>query len=254
MMLLRLGLAVALLAAIPGVTSAATATAPERQIMVDVNAARAARGLAPLRSDWRLWVLADERATVMASSDVLSHGVAGSLETGLDRKAIQWYRHGEVIAYSSASGSAAATHLFDLWASSPSHWALLVSGSFNYLGIGLARSGSGRTYGSIVLTESNDRTGARATVGSAGLDGNDVRWNWRGADPLLQTHTAGLRDFAVQVRTDQGAWKTVSSATTATGRTAVDRPGGHWYGLRVRARDRAGNVGPWSAERRVWVP
>ncbi len=254
MKLLRLGLAVALLAAIPGATSAATATAPERQIMDDVNAARAARGLAPLRSDWRLWVLADERAAVMAFVDVLSHGVAGSLETGLDLKGIQWYRHGEVIAYSSATGGAAATHLFDLWASSPSHWALLVSGSFNYLGIGLARSGSGRTYGSIVLSESNDRTGARATVVSAAVDGNDVRWSWRGADPLLQTHTAGLRDFAVQLRTDQGAWKTVGSATTSRGRTALDRPGGHWYGLRVRARDRAGNVGPWSAERRVWVP
>jgi hypothetical protein len=86
------------------------------------------------------------------------------------------------------------------------------------------------------------------------VDGNDVRWSWRGADPLLQTHTAGLRDFAVQLRADRGAWKTVSAATTSTGRTAPDRPGGHWYGLRVRARDRAGNVGPWSAERRVWVP
>jgi hypothetical protein len=254
MMLLRLGLAVALLSVLPGTTNATTATAPERQVMDNVNAARVARGLAPLRSDWRLWILADERAAMMASSDVLSHGVAGSLEAGLERKGIQWYRHGEVVAFSSASGGAAATHLFDLWASSPSHWALLVSGSFNYLGVGLSVSGSGRTYGSIVLTESNDRTGARASVVSAVVDGNDVRWSWRGADPLLQTHTAGLRDFAVQLRADRGAWKTVSAATTSTGRTAPDRPGGHWYGLRVRARDRAGNVGPWSAERRVWVP
>lgn len=254
MKLLRLGLAVALLTAIPGTASAATATAPERQLMADVNEARAARGLAPLRSDYRLWVLAGERAEAMASADVLSHGVGGSIEASLERRGIQWYRYGEVIAYSSASGNAAAAHLFELWASSPPHWALLTSGSFNYLGIGLATSASGRTYGSIVLTESKDRTGARATMVSATVDGDDVRWTWRGSDPVLQAHTAGLRDFAVQQRTDRGAWVTVSSATTSTRRTVANRPGGHWYGLRVRARDRVGNVGPWSTELRVWVP
>ena len=254
MKLLRLGIAVALLTAIPGTTSAATATEPERQIMSKVNAARADQGLAPLRSDWRLWVLADERAAAMASADVLSHGVAGSIEVGLERKGVQWYGHGEVIAYSSSTGSAAAAHLFELWASSPSHWALLVSRSFNYLGIGLARSGSGRTFGSIVLTESKDRTGARGRMVSATVSGDDVRWTWRGVDPILQTHTAGLRDFAVQQRTDRGAWTTVTTSTTGTSRTIRDRPGGHWYGLRVRARDRAGNVGPWSAELRIWVP
>ena len=254
MKLLRLVIAISLLAAIPGTTSAATATAPERQIMTDINEARAARGLVPLRSDWRLWVLADDRAKAMASADVLSHGVAGSIESSLDRRGIQSYRRGEVIAYSSMSGSAGAAHLFELWASSPPHWALLTSGSFNYLGVGLATSSSGRTYGSIVLTESKDRTGARARMVSATVTGDDIRWTWRGSDPRLQTHTAGLRDFAVQLRTDRGSWRTVTTATTSTRRTILNRPGGHWYGLRVRARDRAGNVGPWSAELRVWVP
>ena len=254
MKLLRLGLAVALLSIPPGTTNAATATAPERQIMDEVNAARVDGGLAPLRSDWRLWVLADQRAAAMASADVLSHGVAGSLQSALNARDIQWYGHGEVIAFSSASGSAGASHLFDLWASSPAHWALLVSGSFNYLGVGTSTSSSGRTYGSIVLTESKDRTGARGAMVSATVVGDDVRWSWRGADPRLQTHTAGLRDFAIQQRTDKGIWVTVSTATTNTARSVLNRPGGHWYGLRVRARDRAGNVGPWSAERRVWVP
>ncbi len=254
MKLLRVGLAIALLAAIPGMTRAATATEPERQIMAHVNAARAELGLAPLHSDPRLWVLADERAAAMASADVLSHAVAGSLQGGLERVGIQWYGHGEVIAFSSASGGDGATHLFDLWASSPSHWALLISGSFNYLGVGMSRSGSGRTYGAIVLTESKDRTGARATMVSASVSGNDVRWSWRGADPLLQTHTAGLRDFSVQQRTDGGKWVTVSGTTTASRRSALNRARGHWYGLRVRARDRAGNIGPWSDELRVWVP
>ena len=185
---------------------------------------------------------------------LLSHGAGGPLEEGLERHAIQWYGYGEVIAYSTASASAAAAHLFQLWLTSPSHWALLTSRSFNYLGIGMAVSGSGRTYGSIVLTESKDRTGAKATLSKGSVSGDDVRWSWSGSDPALQSHTAGLRDFAVQQRTDTGGWVTVSTGTTSTSRTAINRARGHWYGLRVRARDRAGNVGPWTAELRVWVP
>lgn len=254
MKLLPLGLALALLGIPVAATSAATISVPERQIMAAVNEARIANGLVPLRSDYRLWTLAGERATAMASLDVLSHGAGGLLEGSLGGQAVQWYGYGEVIAWSSASPTAAASHLFDLWRNSPSHWALLTSRSFNYLGIGLAVSSSGRTYGSIVLTESKDRTGAKATLTGGSVSGDDVEWSWSGADPALQSHTAGLRDFAVQQRTDNGGWVTVSTGTTSTSRTAINRARGHWYGLRVRARDRAGNVGPWTAELRVWVP
>jgi hypothetical protein len=252
--LLPLGLALALLGIPVAAASATTISAPERQIMAAVNEARAANGLVPLRSDYRLWALADDRANAMASADVLSHEVGGALDGGLGGHAIQWYGYGEVIAWSTASSTAAAAHLFDLWRNSPSHWTLLTSRSFNYLGIGLAVSSSGRTYGSIVLTESKDRTGARATLTGGSVSGDDVRWTWSGSDPTLQSHTAGLRDFAVQQRTDNGGWVTVSTGTTSTSRSALDRAHGHWYGLRVRARDRAGNVGPWSGELRVWVP
>jgi len=251
---LSLGVALLILISVVPVASASTATDAEREIMVSVNRARADLGLVPLRSDYRLWILADERASVMASTEILSHGVAGSLSATLDGRAIQWYRHGEVIAWTSASHASSPAELFRLWATSPPHWALLTSSSFNYLGIGLAYSPSGLTYGSIVLTESNDRTGARAKMVDVSVSGDDVLWTWRGADPPMQTHTAGLHDFAVQQRTDDGEWVTVSSSTTRTARSAANRAGGHWYGLRVRARDRAGNVGPWSAELRVWVP
>jgi hypothetical protein len=240
---------------VPAVSAtASTATDAERQIMASVNRARADRGLVPLRSDYRLWILAGERATAMANAQILSHGIAGSLSATLTGRAIQWYGHGEVIAWTSASRATSAGELFRMWATSPSHWALLTSSSFNYLGIGLAYTSSGLTYGSIVLTESKDRTGARAYMVDASVSGDDVHWTWRGSDPPIQTHTAGFRDFTVQQRTDGGDWVTVKSSTTSTSRTASNRAGGHSYGLRVRARDRAGNVGPWSAELRVWVP
>jgi hypothetical protein len=251
---LSLGLALLILLAAAPVVSAATATDAEREIMASVNRARADRGLVPLRSDYRLWMLADDRAAAMADQELLSHGVAGSLAGTLTARGIQWYGHGEVIAYTSAPGGTSPAELFRLWATSPPHWALLTSSRFNYLGIGLAYSSEGLTYGSIVLTEAKDRTGARGTLVNASVSGDDVGWTWRGSDPRLQTHTAGLRDFTVQQRTDGGTWVTVATNTTRTARTVANRTSRHWYGLRVRARDRAGNVGPWSAELRVWVP
>lgn len=249
-------LAVALLILAAAVPPAAGATIvqPERDIMSLVNQARAARGLAPLRTDSRLWVVAGERAAAMASSDVLSHSAAGSLADGLRAEGIQWYGHGEVIAYSSGSAATAGQALFNLWASSAPHWTLLMSTTFNYLGVGVATSSSGRVYGSIALTESMDRTAAQARVVKRTASGDDIRWSWRGWDPELQTHTAGLRDYTVQLRRDRGAWVTIASGTTSTSRTTANRVRGHTYGLRVRARDRAGNVGPWSPELRVWVP
>jgi uncharacterized protein YkwD len=254
MKLLRLGLAVSLLAITAAATSAASVSDPERQILSMVNQARVARGLVPFRSDPRLWAIADERAAAMAEAEVLSHEIGGSIGDTLDGRGIQWFGFGEVIAYSSATASAAAAHLFELWATSPPHWTLLTSSRFNYLGIGLAVSESGLTYGSIVLTESRDRSGAQATVVEAAVSGDDVHWSWRGADTTLQSHGTGLRDFAVQQRTDSGGWVTVSAGTTSTARTAWNLAHGHWYGLRVRGRDRAGNAGPWSPEVRIRVP
>ena len=131
-----------------------------------------------------------------------------------------------------------------------------MSTHFNYVGVGLAlRSSNGRTYGSVVLTESPDHSGAlgaddrrvaRAATTSPGRG--------PGADRLLQTHTAGLRDFDVQYRMDGGAWvldpgqhDEHDRSPCATAPTATAR-------LRVRATDRRGNVGAWSSPLRVYVP
>ena len=66
---LSLGVALLVLIAVVPVAAASTATDAERQIMASVNRARADRGLVPLRSDYRLWILADERAKAMASAE-----------------------------------------------------------------------------------------------------------------------------------------------------------------------------------------
>lgn len=250
-------LIIALLAMTATPASAATtsATDPGHRLMAEINQAREARGLVPLRSDPRLWSLAGARAGRLASSGVLSHAAAGPLPQDLDARGVRWFGYGEVIGYASGSAGIAQRTVLQLWAASSGHWPLLMSAGYNYLGIGFAyRSDSGVTYISVVLTESPDRTGAQASVAGALASGNDIRWSWRGADVPLQTHTAGLRDYTLQLRQDRGAWVTIATGVTATARSTLNRVRGHWYGLRVRARDRAGNVGPWSRERRVWLP
>jgi hypothetical protein len=236
------------------VTGTGTAD-PATSLVNQINQERAARGLLALQVDRRLSSIAIERATRLATYQILSHSIAGSIPQNLADRSVRWYGYGEVIGYASGSPGEAGRSIFGMWMDSPDHWPLLMSASYNYLGVGLVyQPDSGLTYSSVVLTESPDQTGARAAVGNAQVSGNDIHWSWRGWDPPLQTHTAGVRDFTLQLRVDGGAWVTVAAAVTATARSTLDRAPGHWYGLRVRARDRAGNVGPWSRERRVWLP
>jgi uncharacterized protein YkwD len=250
-------LVIAMLAVPATPASAATSTSgldPVHGLMAEINQARVANGLVPLRSDPRLWDLAGVHAGNLAASGTLSHEAAGSLPQDLVERGIHWLGYGEVIGYASGTTDAAQRTILGMWAASPAHWPLLMSPRFNYLGVGLVLASSGVTFASVVLTESPDRTGARAAVTGVQVSGNDIGWSWRGGDVPLQTHTAGLRDFMVQLRQDGGAWVTIGIALAVTARSTLNRARGHWYGLRVRARDWAGNVGPWSRERRVWLP
>jgi len=260
----RLGLP-ALLAAALLAGLLLTATAPraeaaisstERALISWMNADRAALGLRPLREWSTLSYLAGLRAYRMASANVLSHTVGGSLGRQLAYKRVRAWRYGEDIGYSSyPRGIEAARHIYRMWKASPIHWAQMMSRSFNYVGSGLAyRSSNGRTFASLVFTESPDHTGVLSRITGASRSGDDVSWAWTGWDVALQTHTAGLANFDVQYRVDRGTWHTVRYKSTARTVTLANRAGGHAYGLRVRGRDRAGNLGPWTPETRIWVP
>jgi spore germination protein YaaH len=66
--------------------------------------------------------------------------------------------------------------------------------------------------------------------------------SWFAADP----GGAGIRSFDLRRSTDGGPWTTVASGITGTTREVALLPG-HSHRFEVRARDRAGNVGPWAA-------
>ncbi len=240
----------------PAPVGAVTATEAEAQLLGWINAAREDRGLVPLVRWGELSSIAGSRASRMASLNQLSHTAAGSLSARLDAEGVRWVRYGETIGWSTAGWPAsAALALYRSWRSSAPHWALLMSSHFNYVGVGLAlRSSNSRTYGSVVLTESPDHSGAIGRVTDVGRNGDDVTWTWTGADRRLQTHTAGLRDFDVQYRISGGSWVWLRDNTTARTITVRDRAHGRSHFLRVRATDQRGNVGAWSNSLGIYVP
>jgi uncharacterized protein YkwD len=236
--------------------AAGTAETMEAKLLAWVNNARKDSGLVPLRLHAGLAGLAGDRAATLASKDLLSHSAAGCLSCQLGSRNIQWYGFGEAIGWTTYPwGDQAAASLFSAWRNSPGHWALLMSAKYNYVGIGVAYRSSGRkTYGSIVLTESIDQTRPWAKMLSGYVNGDDVTWTWTGDDTPLQTHTAGFKDFDLQLRIDNGGWAPMANATKGKILTLRDRAHGHWYGLRVIARDKRGLVSFWTPEVRVWVP
>ncbi|HIQ05517.1 MAG TPA: hypothetical protein EYH31_07440, partial [Anaerolineae bacterium] len=68
---------------------------------------------------------------------------------------------------------------------------------------------------------------------------------WEGQD---QAAGSGLASYEVQFRDGAGIWQTWFSSTTATSATFQGQRG-HTYAFRVRARDRAGNLGRFQGRR-----
>jgi uncharacterized protein YkwD len=250
----------ALLIALAGLPTparaAVTSTEAEAMLLAWINDARADRGLVPLVRWGALESIAGDRAARMATLNELSHAAGGNLTKQLDAKDADWIRYGETIGWSTAGWPVrSAQALFDMWRHSAPHWALLMSSKFNYIGVGLAiRVSNGRAYGSVVMTESSDHSGAIARMTGVSRSGDDVSWTWTGADRPLQTHTAGLRHFDVHYRMDDGPWTPVRNDTTGRSITIVNRLSGHTYSLRVRATDARGNVGSWTSPLGIAVP
>jgi uncharacterized protein YkwD len=234
-----------------------TATSVATTLLSMTNADRVARGLRPLRADTALAWIARDRATNLTTASTFSHSAAGqSLSSSLDQARIQWYAWAENLAYTVGGlRSSTAAAIYSRWKGSPGHWAALMSRTLNYVGVGVAvRSSDGRVFACAVFTESRDHTAPGARIDSVSRSGTTVTFAWHGYDAPLQTHWAGLRDFDVWYRVDDGAWKLIRDNTTATSIRLTSRAPGHRYWLMVRARDRAGNVGRTSSPLSAWVP
>lgn len=255
-LLAMLLLAVGVPAPAGAVTTTSTDTVMETALRSMINRDRSARGLRPLRGDSRLAGFAGERASWMAATGRMTHdSVDGTACQGFVKRAIRWYRCGEDIGWTTAAwGSRAAANLYSLWKHSPTHWALMMSPRFNYVGVGFAyRSSSRQTFGSIVFLEGPDRTPPVAKMASKRSIVTTVHFAWSDWDPRLQTHTAGIRDFNIGYQVDGGPIRVIRTATTQHSITLPARARGHTYTVRVQARDRAGNLSGWSTGTSVTI-
>jgi uncharacterized protein YkwD len=241
---------------LPAPARAAVDTSMESKIRSWINRDRAARGLRALRVDMRLDTLSGDRAVWMASKVSLTHNsVDGSACNAMTTRSIYWYQCGEDIGMTTASwGTASAKFIYNLWRHSPAHWALMMSSRFNYFGVGVARSSKGWTYSSIVFLEGPDKTRPIAHMRTKTVSGTNIKWTWSAVDTKLQTHTAGIKDYNVEVRTDSGAYAQIRTNTIKTSLSLLHQARGHWYTVRVQARDKRGNLSAWSSGLRAWVP
>lgn len=256
-LLLAAGLLAGLFAAPSTVAAAAELTIAQAELaMVDaLNADRKAAGLVPLQVDSRLMAIARARSTDMATKNYFSHTQPDGRNVFdlIGAAKITWYSAGEIIAWNNyptleTSVQAANTG----WMNSPGHRKLIVSTSYNYMGVGLAvDAGSGKKYWTTIFIKGPDRTGARAKAATPSVAAGStpttkrVTVTWSGADVPLQVLTSGFHSYAVQRRVDGGAWMTVWTSTTARSLT-LELAANRTYEFRVAARDKAGNWGSWS--------
>jgi uncharacterized protein YkwD len=254
-------LSLALLAAvlvIPASVAAddtAAVSAAEVGMVSALNADRAAKGLVAVRLDPRLMAIARARSADMVANHYFSHVQPDGRNVFdiLNASGIGWFGAGEIIAsnnYPTLNDSLATANR--QWLASSGHYAIIISTSYNYVGVGLAVDAvTGNKIWTAVFMKGPDRTGARAvartptvTAGST-TSRRRVRVSWSGADVRLQVLTSGLYTYRVQRQTDSGSWVNVTSSTTRTA-IAFDLPRHHVYHFRIRARDHAGNWGLWS--------
>ena len=254
-------LAVLAIAAIV-VPNAATAASPvdeatlssmESAMVSALNQDRTDRGLVPVRVDARLMAIARARSDDMVAKDYFSHTQPDGRNVFniLTAQHITWYNAGEIIAWNNYPMDSTVSAANHQWLDSPGHYAIVTSTDYNYVGVGIAIDpDTGKKVYTAVYLKGPDRTAAKASAYAPSLGSwttsrtRRAKIAWTGYDPRLQVLTAGLRSFTVQVRTDGGTWRTVYSSTTV--KTWSFRAWkGHYYEVRISARDRAGNRGAW---------
>ena len=233
----------------PPVTPEVLAQA-ELDLVTLTNRQRAQFGLVALRMDPDLMAIARARAEVMAANDEMSHTEPDG------RKVFDRLNDAGSPGSAPARSSPGTTtrpstptaEAISAWMASPGHHDIMVSTGYNYVGFGAAVSADRQA-----LLRRRLRPGTRRDR-RLGEVRDDLQAIGRSPHtrvthplvrrrPRLQVLTAGLRYYQVQRRRVGGAWYSWK-VTTATHRT-VTWSKAYDHEVRVRARDRAGNWGPW---------
>jgi uncharacterized protein YkwD len=264
-----------LLTLVPAATMAGAADAPaavreaEWQVLGAINHYRASRGLPGVRMAQQARVAARERSQDMRDHDYFSH----SSPTGKDAASLL-AKHN--VSYQAGAENIGRITFIDWdtsvagmmsgWKGSKSHNATMLSDSYNYVGIGIARNDTSAWFTTIFLKQ-KDHTAPRSgfvqpkdqaaprsgmVAASTGIsvtareDGKRrVTIRWWGRDPKIASRHSGIDRFVVQHKRVGGkkGWTTIKKNTLSHRMTLTLTQGRHKF--RVRAIDNAGNVGKW---------
>jgi uncharacterized protein YkwD len=128
-------------------------TSLEQQVFDGQNAERARSGLAGLRLDGALEVIARRRAQDMANKGYFSH-TSPTGETAfalIDAAGIDAPYAGENIGFNNYADSASASGVLTAFMASSAHRANILGGNFTRVGVGVAIAANGNKYYSVVF-------------------------------------------------------------------------------------------------------
>lgn len=233
------------------VSGTAKMRAVEAKLLKDINRIRVRHGRKPLRLDLRTTHVARARSRDMAAKRYFAHREpdGDNARRILGRRRIAAAEVMENIGHTvGLTLREGGSRMARWWYHSPPHRRQMLARNINYVGIGIARRGSRFTY-TTIFTRSRDKTEPKVfiedTSWRANDDGTEVTIDWSGNDPRLARGTAGIKRYDVERLTVLGGWTRMdtdprrSEGVFRTPATSDQR-------FRIRAVDKAGNVGPWS--------
>ncbi|MEX1335527.1 MAG: CAP domain-containing protein [Candidatus Limnocylindrales bacterium] len=253
---------VMILSLLPATTMAGSTGTPkavrqaEWRVLGEINRYRAIRGLAPYRMAHQARQAARQRSTEMRNLNYLSHHspTGKHATTLLNQRGVRYQAGAENIGrIGFVSWQSAIDGMMGAWQGSSGHNASILSSGYNYIGIGVAKNDNVAYFTTIFLLQ-RDHTAPRSgmAASSSGISvaatpagTRYVTVKWWGKDPVLQRNHAGIKHYTVQHKRVGGVkgWQTVKSRTLQTSLSMTLTKGHHKF--RVRAVDRAGNVGKW---------
>ena len=228
--------------------------AAEARLLKDINRIRVRNGRKPLRLDKRTRQVARARSVDMAAKRYFAHVEPDGDDADriLERRDISasevTENIGHTVGLTLREGS---KRMARWWYRSPPHRVQMLARDVNYVGIGIARRGGRFTY-TAIFTRSRDKTEPRVVIVEAAWQPSDhglaVAIDWRGVDPRLATGTAGIKRYEVERFSVPDGWGDVDEDPRKS-ELALPTPGTRDEHLRIRAVDKAGNVGPWAYTR-----
>ena len=115
-----------------------TTTSQENEVIRLVNVERSRAGLSPLRMNWELSRVARYKSADMANKGYFSHNspTYGTPFQMMENFGLRFTAAGENIAY----GQRTPAEVMRDWMNSPGHRSNIMSGSYNEIGVGLAKN------------------------------------------------------------------------------------------------------------------